>query len=107
VMVQEYADGGDLFSLLQKYGGRLSERVTVSLVLEPFLRVLQVQARAASGHRGGGTARGWARGGTGPGVGPGWDRTSRVRQPGGVTVGALPARLLAAFVSSACRAVAV
>ncbi|KAI8465173.1 MAG: serine/threonine protein kinase [Monoraphidium minutum] len=41
VMVQEYADGGDLFSLLQKYGGRLSERVAVSLVLEPFLRVLQ------------------------------------------------------------------
>jgi aurora kinase len=41
-MVQEYADGGDLFSLLQRYGGRLSERVTVSLVLEPFLRVLQV-----------------------------------------------------------------
>jgi hypothetical protein len=41
-MVQEFADGGDLFNLLQKYGGRLSERVTVSLVLEPFLRVLQV-----------------------------------------------------------------
>jgi hypothetical protein len=42
-MVQEFADGGDLFSLLQKYGGRLSEHVTVSLVLEPFLRVLQVR----------------------------------------------------------------
>jgi hypothetical protein len=41
-MVQEYADGGDLFNLLQKYGGRLSERVTVQMVLEPFLRVLQV-----------------------------------------------------------------
>jgi hypothetical protein len=44
-MVQEYADGGDLFSLLQKYGGRLSERVAVQMVLEPFLRVLQVSTR--------------------------------------------------------------
>lgn len=42
VMVQEFADGGDLFALLQKHGGRLGERVAVSLVLEPFLRVLQV-----------------------------------------------------------------
>ena len=42
VMVQEYADGGDLFALLQKYGGRLSERVAVQMVLDPFLRVLQV-----------------------------------------------------------------
>ncbi|GBF93487.1 aurora protein [Raphidocelis subcapitata] len=41
ILVQEYADGGDLFSLLQKYGGRLSERAAVALVLEPFLRVLQ------------------------------------------------------------------
>ncbi|KAI8467840.1 MAG: kinase-like domain-containing protein, partial [Monoraphidium minutum] len=40
-MVQEFVDGGDLFSLLQKYGGRLHERAAVSLVLEPFLRVLQ------------------------------------------------------------------
>ena len=46
VMVQEYADGGDLFNLLQKYGGRLSERVTVQMVLEPFLRVLQVRRKA-------------------------------------------------------------
>ena len=43
VMVQEFADGGDLFNLLQKYGGRLHERAAVSLVLEPFLRVLQVR----------------------------------------------------------------
>jgi hypothetical protein len=41
-MVQEYADGGDLFNLLQKYGGCLSERVAVQMVLDPFLRVLQV-----------------------------------------------------------------
>lgn len=48
VMVQEYADGGDLFNLLQKYGGCLSERVAVQMVLDPFLRVLQVrQAHAA------------------------------------------------------------
>ncbi|KAF8058460.1 hypothetical protein HT031_005584 [Scenedesmus sp. PABB004] len=41
VLVQEYASGGNLFELLQKYGGRLSEHVAVQLVLEPFLRVLQ------------------------------------------------------------------
>lgn len=46
VMVQEYADGGDLFSLLQKYGGRLGEKVAVQMVLDPFLRVLQVSQRA-------------------------------------------------------------
>jgi hypothetical protein len=44
-MVQEYADGGDLFTLLQKYGGRLGEKVAVQMVLDPFLRVLQVGAR--------------------------------------------------------------
>eukprot|EP00882_Tetradesmus_deserticola_P013256 GHRQ01014060.1.p1 GENE.GHRQ01014060.1~~GHRQ01014060.1.p1 ORF type:complete len:156 (+),score=46.17 GHRQ01014060.1:721-1188(+) len=42
-MVQEYADGGDLFNLLQKYGGCLSERIAVQMVLDPFLRVLQVR----------------------------------------------------------------
>jgi hypothetical protein len=41
-MVQEYANGGDLFNLLQKYGGCLSERIAVQMVLDPFLRVLQV-----------------------------------------------------------------
>lgn len=47
VMVQEFADGGDLFNLLQKYGGCLSERVAVQMVLDPFLRVLQVSTAAA------------------------------------------------------------
>jgi hypothetical protein len=42
VLVQEYAAGGNLFDLLQRYGGRLNEHVTVQMVLEPFLRVLQV-----------------------------------------------------------------
>lgn len=46
VMVQEYADGGDLFNLLQKYGGCLSERIAVQMVLDPFLRVLQVRHTA-------------------------------------------------------------
>ncbi len=41
VMVQEFCDGGDLFALLQKYGGRLSERVAVQMVLDPFIRVIQ------------------------------------------------------------------
>ncbi|GAX84569.1 hypothetical protein CEUSTIGMA_g11990.t1 [Chlamydomonas eustigma] len=40
VMVQEFADGADLFTVLKKYGGRLSERLAVQLVLEPFMRVL-------------------------------------------------------------------
>ena len=40
VMVQEYADGADLFTVLHKYGGRLSERLAVQLVLDPFMRVL-------------------------------------------------------------------
>jgi hypothetical protein len=64
VMVQEYADGGDLFALLHKYGGRLSERIAVQMVLDPFLRVLQVRqgtgvrVRGGSrGRRGGGTRR--------------------------------------------------
>jgi serine/threonine protein kinase len=38
--LQEYADGSDLFTLLHKYGGRLSERLAVQMVLEPFLRVM-------------------------------------------------------------------
>ncbi|GBF96843.1 aurora protein [Raphidocelis subcapitata] len=51
VMVQEFADGGDLFALLQKHGGRLGERVAVSLVLEPFLRVLQYLHTRGIAHR--------------------------------------------------------
>jgi serine/threonine protein kinase len=50
-MVQEYAGGGDLFGLLQRYGGRLSERVAVQLVLEPFLRVLQHLHARGIAHR--------------------------------------------------------
>ncbi|WIA10385.1 hypothetical protein OEZ85_010577 [Tetradesmus obliquus] len=51
VMVQEYADGGDLFNLLQKYGGCLSERIAVQMVLDPFLRVLQYLHTRAIIHR--------------------------------------------------------
>jgi len=51
VMVQEYADGGDLFSLLQKYGGRLGEKVAVQMVLDPFLRVLQYLHTRSIVHR--------------------------------------------------------
>ncbi len=40
VMVQEYADGADLFTVMHKYGGRLTERLAIQLVLDPFLRVL-------------------------------------------------------------------
>eukprot|EP00798_Chlamydomonas_sp_ICE-L_P012871 gene12871-5377_t len=51
VMVEEYAGGGDLFSLMQKYGGRLSERMTVSLVMEPFIRVIQFLHSKGVAHR--------------------------------------------------------
>ncbi|KXZ43316.1 hypothetical protein GPECTOR_94g638 [Gonium pectorale] len=51
ILVQEYADGADLFTLLHKYGGRLSERLAVQLVLEPFLRVLQYLHSRAIIHR--------------------------------------------------------
>lgn len=37
VLVQEYAEGGDLYRLLHKAGGRLSERQAVEMVLHPFL----------------------------------------------------------------------
>lgn len=37
VMVQEYAEGGDLYRLLHRNGGRLSERQAVEMVLHPFL----------------------------------------------------------------------
>ena len=40
VLVEEYVDGCDLFTLLHRYGGRMTERLAVQLVLEPFLTVL-------------------------------------------------------------------
>ena len=40
VLVQEYADGGDLLQLLYECGSRLSERRTVRLVIEPLLKAL-------------------------------------------------------------------
>ncbi|KAG2494233.1 hypothetical protein HYH03_007588 [Edaphochlamys debaryana] len=40
VMVQEFADGGDLFTLLHRYGGRMPERQAVEMVLAPCLKVL-------------------------------------------------------------------
>lgn len=41
VLVEEYAEGGDLFSLIEKSGGRLPERAAASLVIAPLLRALQ------------------------------------------------------------------
>ncbi|KAJ9531854.1 hypothetical protein QJQ45_022034 [Haematococcus lacustris] len=40
VMVQEYAEGGDLYRLLHRNGGRLAERQAVEMVLHPFLLAL-------------------------------------------------------------------
>ncbi|KAG1670024.1 hypothetical protein FOA52_011180 [Chlamydomonas sp. UWO 241] len=41
VLVQEYAEGGDLYRLLHRNGGRLSERQAVEMVLHPFLLAMQ------------------------------------------------------------------
>lgn len=41
VLVQEFADSGDLFMLLHRYGGKLPEKTAVELVLHPFLCVLK------------------------------------------------------------------
>jgi serine/threonine protein kinase len=38
--VEEYADGADLFNVMQQHGGAMTERLAVQLVLEPFIRVL-------------------------------------------------------------------
>lgn len=51
VMVLEYADGGDLFNLLSRHGGRLSERMAVDLVLKPFLRVMHLLHSRGLCHR--------------------------------------------------------
>ncbi|KAL6755436.1 kinase-like domain-containing protein [Haematococcus lacustris] len=51
VLVQEFADAGDLFSLLHKYGGKLPERNAVELVLHPFLLVLNYLHSNGVAHR--------------------------------------------------------
>jgi aurora kinase len=40
VVVLEFAGGGDLYTLLRRVGGRLSEGQAVQLVLAPFLGAL-------------------------------------------------------------------
>ncbi len=51
VLVQEYADGGDLFAFNQRHGGRMSERMCVSLVLQPFLMALRYLHQNGIAHR--------------------------------------------------------
>ncbi|KAG1654074.1 hypothetical protein FOA52_012056 [Chlamydomonas sp. UWO 241] len=51
VMVQEFADGGDLFSLLARHGGSMPERTSVELVLAPFLQVLNYLHQHSVVHR--------------------------------------------------------
>ncbi len=41
IIVQEFAEGGDLLRYMYKAGGRLSERQAVEMVLQPFLAALQ------------------------------------------------------------------
>lgn len=51
VLVQEFAGQGDLWSFIDNNSGRLTERMTVSLVLQPFLRGLQFLHSAGIAHR--------------------------------------------------------
>eukprot|EP00798_Chlamydomonas_sp_ICE-L_P009633 gene9633-7547_t len=51
VLVQEFAEAGDLFTLLHRYGGRLPERTAVEMVLHPFLMVLQYLNMECVAHR--------------------------------------------------------
>eukprot|EP00197_Chlamydomonas_leiostraca_P002925 CAMPEP_0202857414 /NCGR_PEP_ID=MMETSP1391-20130828/360_1 /ASSEMBLY_ACC=CAM_ASM_000867 /TAXON_ID=1034604 /ORGANISM="Chlamydomonas leiostraca, Strain SAG 11-49" /LENGTH=678 /DNA_ID=CAMNT_0049536207 /DNA_START=165 /DNA_END=2201 /DNA_ORIENTATION=- len=51
VLVQEFADAGDLFTLLHRYGGRLPERTAVELVLHPFLLVINYLHANGIAHR--------------------------------------------------------
>jgi len=51
VLVQEFADAGDLFTLLHRYGGRLPERTAAELVLYPFLAVIQYLHASGIAHR--------------------------------------------------------
>lgn len=50
-LLQEFAGHGDLWSFIDSNSGRLTERVTVSLVLQPFLRGLQFLHSAGIAHR--------------------------------------------------------
>ena len=50
-MLQEFAGHGDLWSFIDSNSGRLTERVTVSLVLQPFLRGLQFLHSSGIAHR--------------------------------------------------------
>lgn len=49
--LQEFAGQGDLWSFIDNNSGRLTERVTVSLVLQPFLRGLQYLHSTGIAHR--------------------------------------------------------
>jgi hypothetical protein len=49
--VQEFATGGDLWSFMDTNSGRLTEQMTVSLVLQPFLRALHYLHASGIVHR--------------------------------------------------------
>lgn len=51
VLVQEYAEGGDLFAFMSRQAGRMTERMAVSLVLQPFLAALHYLHTAGIAHR--------------------------------------------------------
>lgn len=51
ILVQEYAESGDLFNLLQKYGGKIPEKKTVEMILHPFLVVTNYLHQMGIVHR--------------------------------------------------------
>eukprot|EP00775_Hariotina_reticulata_P007638 gene7638-7840_t len=51
VLVQEFATGGDLWAFMDTNSGRLTEQMTVSLVLQPFLRALHYLHASGIAHR--------------------------------------------------------
>jgi hypothetical protein len=40
VLVEEFAEGGDLLAMMMRHGGRLNELVAVNEVIRPLLAVL-------------------------------------------------------------------
>jgi len=51
VMVQEFAAGGDLYTMLRRNGGSLTERQAVQMVLQPCLLALHYLHQQGITHR--------------------------------------------------------
>ncbi len=51
MLVQEFAEGGDLFALMSRQAGKMTERMVVALVLQPFLAAMQYMHTCGIAHR--------------------------------------------------------